>query len=50
VRVASLSLPCRYLHQPGNVLSVRDLEHGLELARRGLHAWARELSNGGDRR
>lgn len=50
VRVASLSLPCRYLHQPGGVLALDDLEHGLELARRGLHAWARELPNGGDGR
>jgi len=50
VRVSSLSLPCRYLHQPGSILSLNDFEHGLELARRGLHAWARELPNGGDGR
>lgn len=49
-RVASLSLPCRYLHQPGNVLSLDDYDHALELARRALRAWARELPNGGDGR
>ncbi|BAS28843.1 aminopeptidase [Limnochorda pilosa] len=49
-RVASLSLPCRYLHQPGGVLSLDDYQHALELARRALRAWARELPNGGDGR
>lgn len=48
VRVAGLSAPVRYLHTPGNVVQLRDVEQMLELAWLFVQAIAQESGKGSE--
>jgi endoglucanase len=52
VKVLSISMPCRYIHSPVSVMSLKDFENGIRLARliiQNLDSYVRTNLSGGEK-